>query len=146
MAQKFSPGPIAPPEGGIYRIGYDPSGDPLHADVPHEVTPVKPRRSPDRRSPKALAYRRWYAKAAWRKLRAEQLQKQPWCRLCAEMDRWTRATVVDHRKPHRGDEALFFDPGNLDSLCRLHHNCTKQRLERGRRQVRVGVDGWPVDT
>jgi 5-methylcytosine-specific restriction enzyme A len=102
--------------------------------------------SSDRRSPEALAYRRWYSTAAWRRLRVAQLLNQRWCRLCAEMDRWTRATVVDHRQPHRGSSALFFDPGNLDSLCKTHHNGTKQRLERGRRQVRIGADGWPVGT
>jgi len=40
------------------------------------------------------------------------------------------ATVVDHIIPHRGDEALFNDRNNLQSLCAPCHNRRKQRLER----------------
>lgn len=41
--------------------------------------------------------------------------------------------VVDHREPHRGNEALFFDPTNLWLLCKACHDGWKQRQERGAR-------------
>lgn len=49
----------------------------------------------------------------------------------------TEATVIDHIVPHKGDPELFFDPDNLQSLCKSHHDSTKQREELG--QI-VGCD------
>ena len=55
------------------------------------------------------------------------------------------ASVVDHIKEHKGNPALFWDEGNLQSLCKRHHDSDKQRLERGGTPtVRVDVDGWPL--
>lgn len=34
----------------------------------------------------------------------------------------TRATVVDHIKPHRGDKALFWDEHNWQPLCKKCHD------------------------
>jgi hypothetical protein len=66
--------------------------------------------------------------------------------MCAIMGRVTPATVADHRTPHRGDPALFFDPGNLASLCKIHQDATKRRIERGgKRQVAVDANGWPIE-
>lgn len=69
----------------------------------------------------------------------------PLCAFCMEMDIVTIADVVDHVKPHKGDPVLFWDPGNLQSLCKAHHDGTKQRMERGQTVVRFGADGWPLD-
>jgi hypothetical protein len=41
MAQEFRPGQIVP-QSGVYKITHDP----LHADMPHEVTVIKGRRFP----------------------------------------------------------------------------------------------------
>ncbi|HHR5499154.1 TPA: HNH endonuclease [Klebsiella pneumoniae] len=41
------------------------------------------------------------------------------------------ATVVDHIKPHKGDETLFHNPDNLQSLCKRCHDSVKQRMEKG---------------
>jgi len=62
---------------------------------------------------------------AWRALRKAFLAAFPWCAMCN-----APATVVDHIIPHRGDEALFNDRNNLQSLCAPCHNRRKQRLER----------------
>lgn len=40
---------------------------------------------------------------------------------CADTGRITRARVVDHIDPHRGDYAKFNDPNNLQSLCTACH-------------------------
>ena len=61
----------------------------------------------------------------WKKARAAFLAKHPHCVMCSEP-----ATVVDHVKPHRGDQRLFWDSTNWQSLCATHHNSTKQSLER----------------
>jgi 5-methylcytosine-specific restriction protein A len=97
----------------------------------------------DQRSGAAQAYRRWYYTPQWRALRRDQLARNPFCSMCRAMGRSTRATIADHKRPHRGDKALFFDARNLDSLCAPHHDATKQRHERGRLTVAVGEDGWP---
>jgi 5-methylcytosine-specific restriction protein A len=96
------------------------------------------------RSAAATIYRRWYRTTAWRLLRAGQLGREPWCRMCARIGRTTPATIVDHVEPHRGDHALFFDPSNLQSLCAPHHDATKQRAEHGRVTLPIGADGWPI--
>jgi 5-methylcytosine-specific restriction protein A len=61
------------------------------------------------------------------------------------MGRATAATIVDHARPHRGDSRLFFDPENLVSLCKPHHDTTKQRQEHGRRTIVVDAEGWPLE-
>lgn len=95
------------------------------------------------RSAAATLYRAMYFTAAWRRLRLAQLAREPLCSMCRAMGRATPATVVDHRRPHRGDARVFYDPTNLDSLCKPHHDSAKQRSERGR-QVGLGPDGWPA--
>ena len=99
---------------------------------------------PSARSDDAVAYHRWYRIARWRRLRKAQLRLEPLCCKCRDEGRLTAAAVVDHIRPHRGNPALFWDPDNLQSLCRPHHDATKQREERGRVQVRIGTDGWPA--
>ncbi|WP_232215651.1 HNH endonuclease signature motif containing protein [Paracoccus sp. J55] len=39
------------------------------------------------------------------------------------------ATVVDHIKPHRGDQALFWNWNNWQALCTGCHSSVKQRQE-----------------
>ncbi|MBL4928784.1 HNH endonuclease signature motif containing protein [Fuscibacter oryzae] len=60
----------------------------------------------------------------WKSARIDFLKAHPLCRCGAP------ATVVDHIKPHKGDNAIFWDRTNWQALCRHHHNSTKQRLER----------------
>jgi 5-methylcytosine-specific restriction enzyme A len=97
------------------------------------------------RSAAAEVYRVWYTTPAWRNLRRAQLKREPLCAMCAAIGKRTPATIADHKIPHRGNEALFFSPANLASLCKLHHDTTKARAERrGRPQVAVGADGWPL--
>jgi hypothetical protein len=81
----------------------------------------------DRR--KALPYRRWYGTARWRARRDAQLAAEPDCRMCAAQGVARTATVADHVDPHRGDFNAFWF-GELQSLCKTHHDREKQRLER----------------
>lgn len=86
-----------------------------------------------------------YNTKVWRDLRAAQLRNEPLCRDHADRGRVVEARVVDHVVPHKGDEELFFDPTNLQSLCKPCHDGHKQRLERGGVVTGCGADGIPLD-
>lgn len=64
--------------------------------------------------------------------------------MCMAADDVTEADTVDHIKPHKGDETLFWDPDNLQSLCASCHNRHKQREERGTARLAIGIDGYPI--
>ena len=60
--------------------------------------------------------------AQWRKARALFLRQHPLCVECRKEGKLTPATVVDHIIPHRGDQRLFWDQSNWQSLCKRHHD------------------------
>ncbi|RWX19763.1 HNH endonuclease, partial [Rhizobium leguminosarum] len=93
----------------------------------------------DRRTEEARLYRRLYKGARWRSLRHHQLSIEPLCRFCLDAEEVAAADVVDHIKPHKGDMDLFFDPANLQSLCKPHHDSAKQRMDMGQHVVRYGA-------
>ena len=86
-----------------------------------------------------------YKTALWKRLRLAQLTKSPVCCYCEKQGRIVRANVVDHIKPHKGDEILFYSPSNLQSMCKQHHDSTKAKEEA--RGIVVGSDlsGNPID-
>ena len=86
-----------------------------------------------------------YNNRRWRSLRAAHLSAHPFCAMCREQGRVVPATVVDHRKPHRGDPVLFWDPTNLQGLCQTHHSATKQRAEQSGAMVGCDASGMPLD-
>lgn len=86
----------------------------------------------------------------WQKARAVHLEQHPFCVYCmreagivatsieaviiecaARAVAVPYASVVDHKVPHRGDERLFWDRSNWQSLCATHHSSEKQREEQG---------------
>lgn len=98
----------------------------------------------DNRSPEAAEYRKkLYWTPRWRHGRARFLQQHPLCQMCEKQDRVVAATVVDHIKPHRGDETLFWNEQNWAALCADCHNRVKARMERGLVQT-LDATGWPV--
>ena len=52
------------------------------------------------------------------------------CQKCSHLEADTSQLVADHKQPHRGDEALFWDVLNLWTLCKPCHDSWKQRQER----------------
>ncbi len=81
-------------------------------------------------------WRRWYRTARWRKVRqAVFLRDRYTCRMagCGRLDGDTSRLVCDHVRPHRGDEALFWDERNLQTLCKPCHDSAKQAAERRQR-------------
>jgi 5-methylcytosine-specific restriction enzyme A len=91
----------------------------------------------------------------WQKARQTYLDKHPWCVMCLRdlglphtltgtqadteivCKRTTEcgallptASRVDHKVPHQGDQRLFWDSMNWQSLCATHHDGEKAEQER----------------
>lgn len=83
----------------------------------------------------------------WQKARERFLFGNPICVMCEKAGRVEEATVVDHKIPHRGDQELFWNEDNWQSLCKPCHDGQKAREERGSATPQaVDADGWPVDS
>ena len=54
----------------------------------------------------------------WQKISRQYLQAHPLCVECMRQGRYTKATVVDHITPHRGDPGLFWDEANWQPMCK----------------------------
>lgn len=102
------------------------------------------------REKRLSAYQRGYTKR-WAAYSKAWKQQHPLCgeradgqlhpddSRCARAGRITATRVTDHIKPHRGDEVLFWDPSNHQSLCETCHNAKSQREGQ-----RGGGDRIPV--
>ena len=92
-------------------------------------------------------YYKWYYRKSWKVLRNNQLRRKPYCEECDRNHLMTHATEVDHKTPHKGDKALFFDADNLQSLCETCHS-RKTLLENGlsvSNKEPIGINGWPIN-
>lgn len=72
----------------------------------------------------------------WQRAREAYLAAHPLCAMCSTDYAPVPATVVDHIKPHGGDDVLFWDTSNWQPLCKRCHDSTKQRNERQQRMGR----------
>jgi 5-methylcytosine-specific restriction protein A len=72
----------------------------------------------------------------WQKLRALVLSNEPWCRPCRALDRYTKATQVDHVRPKSvgGTD----DQNNLQPICEPCHRV--KTAKEGGRQPWLGRD------
>lgn len=84
-----------------------------------------------------------YTSKAWLKRRAKQLKEFPWCKYCQLNNMRSKATHVDHIKPHRGDPKLFDDDTNLQSLCAICANTVKQAEEVLGEEIGCDLSGFP---
>lgn len=69
--------------------------------------------------------RKWYSTEAWLVLRLSVLHDDPICTDC----RAQASTEVDHKTPHRGVYALFWERSNLQGMCKACHGRKTQRGE-----------------
>lgn len=81
-------------------------------------------------------WRAWYKTARWQKLRERILVRDLYtCQrtgvLLIGKHPAPDSPVVDHIKPHRGDEALFWDESNLHAVSKAYHDREKQMAEQG---------------
>ena len=80
---------------------------------------------------KVNPWRAWYNTARWQRLRWSVLRRDLFmCQMCIRAEPDTSKLVADHKAPHRGDEALFWDASNIQCLCKPCHDRVKQREER----------------
>ena len=76
-------------------------------------------------------WRRWYKTARWQRLAdAVKVAALFTCGRCGCVCAGKGEAVADHRIPHRGDPALFWDRENLWCLCASCHSSAKQAEER----------------
>lgn len=101
--------------------------------VPDGYCPAHKPRPQAQRSADSAAWHRLYLRPEWADdLRPHQLLREPYCQECAKHGLRTRATDVDHIRPHKGDWDLFTDRNNLQSLCHSCHS-RKTMAERHRK-------------
>lgn len=82
-----------------------------------------------------VTWRGWYKTERWRKLRQKILVRDAYtCQrtgaVCIGKHPDPNSPVVDHIHPHRGDEALFWDEANLQTVSKAYHDSEKQKQER----------------
>jgi 5-methylcytosine-specific restriction endonuclease McrA len=65
--------------------------------------------------------------------------------MCEQAGRLAAASVVDHREPHKGDVAKFWDQSGWQSLCAKCHNAAKQSEDRTGRVRGCDANGLPLD-
>ncbi len=102
---------------------------PLHRPA-HYRSQADRQRSYDETRPNARA--RGYT-GMWERARKFFLSKNPLCVKCEEQGILTPANEVDHIIPHRGNQNLFWDQANWQSLCKSCHS-KKTRKETNDRQ------------
>lgn len=92
--------------------------------LPTSLSPGALRRAANRKviderrgSPRERGY-----SARWDTASKVFLANNPLCRRCEAAGLLVPATVTDHIRPHRGDSELFWDPGNLQPLCKPCHD------------------------
>lgn len=67
----------------------------------------------------------------WRKASKAHLAANPLCVPCKEKGVCESATIVDHIVPHKGDEELFWDESNWQSICKPCHDSKTAREDGG---------------
>lgn len=107
-------------------------GSRLQPAMTREESEAKRFRDRDAQQP----WRQWYYSARWKRLRQEILVRD--CYTCQKTGVLLggkypagNSPVVDHVIPHRGDEALFWNPANLMTVSKEYHDRVKQAVERG---------------
>ena len=76
---------------------------------------------PNKTRPAYDASARLYNTRRWRRLSKMHLAENPLCVTCEKAGRVEMGAAVDHIEPHRGDEGLFWDEANWQSLCKSCH-------------------------
>lgn len=114
------------------------TNNPLYAAMIERVQRPLPSPAYNAADHKHLYQTKW-----WWRARAIMRRDHPWCVFCASKGLQVRMKMVDHKTPHRGNPALFFNFNNLQSLCLNCHNSVKAALERNRGGA--DIDGNPLN-
>lgn len=84
--------------------------------------------------------------ARWDEVVARERARRPHCLGCQAIGRTVSTELVDHIVPHKGNKALFWDPGNRQPSCRPHHDIVKQKLERMYAEGKLTPDDLRLDS
>jgi 5-methylcytosine-specific restriction protein A len=81
------------------------------------------------------AWRAWYKTRRWRDLKLMVHVRDGYvCQatgvLCDGAYPEPNSPVADHKREHRGNAALFWDPDNVHTVSKAYHDGEKQRLEQ----------------
>lgn len=88
----------------------------------------------DRQRSTTQHWRVWYNSAEWKRLRIRVFIRDAFtCQMCQRVEGNTSKLIGDHKTPHRGDRALFFDENNVHTVCKPCHDGEKQRIDKARR-------------
>jgi 5-methylcytosine-specific restriction protein A len=79
-------------------------------------------------------WRAWYKTARWEKLRKQVFARDGYiCQrsgvLCIGKHPAPNSPVANHKRPHRGDPALFWDPDNIETVSKEVHDTIVQAEE-----------------
>src|SRR5688572_10745903 len=77
-------------------------------------------------------WRKWYKTARWSRLRHRVFVRDCYtCQCgCGRLEGDTSLLVADHKTPHRGDERLFWDEANVQTMLKACHDSKKQKEEQ----------------
>jgi 5-methylcytosine-specific restriction protein A len=83
----------------------------------------------------------------WKRESAAYLRANEFCASCLRAGRRTKAVLVHHKRPHRGDVKLFWDRKNWEGRCRTCHDDAigPERTGRPERYRGARPDGTPLD-
>lgn len=91
------------------------------------------------RARRDLPWRKWYSSTRWGRLRwSVLLRDQFTCQLCGRLEGKTSLLVADHKTPHHGNPRLFWDVGNIWTLCKPCHDGAKREEERASSRPVIG--------
>ena len=80
-------------------------------------------------------WKAWYKTARWRRLREQVLIRDAYTcqrtgQVCGGKHPAPDSPVVNHKRPHRGDERLFWDIENLEVVAKSVHDSAIQAEEQ----------------
>lgn len=91
-----------------------------------------------RTAPAEPHWKAWYKTARWQRLRQEVLIRDNYTcqrtgQLCTGKHPAPNSPVVNHKRPHRGNETLFWNIDNLETVTKAEHDAAIQREEQASR-------------
>jgi 5-methylcytosine-specific restriction enzyme A len=89
--------------------------------------PVQDNRAADKVRYRREPWRAWYNNAPWQRLKAFMKNREPICRKCGR----AKTEVIDHIIDHKGNPELFYDPDNLQGLCKPCHDAKTGATSHG---------------
>lgn len=107
----------------------------LVATMPPRVQSQRETRDKAQAQGNLNAYRQWYKSARWQRLRQEVLHRDIYtCQhtgvILSGKAPAPDSPVVHHKVPHKGDERLFWDINNLQTVSKAWHDSEAQAQER----------------